>query len=401
MQRGARSGWTNAMLGAGGLTALLMWSCSGDSPLGPSMSRGSTASSRQAPGTVSASQAAPRSSNGPDAGEASGPADHASGSEPVSLWTLARQGGGAVAGTESSPADEGGGEFAVDRPDESVYAAANNPPVMRLRTSPPYAPGNPYPVVMGPAPLTVRFNLCKSSDPDEGDPEDESDGDSLNWQFHFGDDGSDPFNADGTFNANFARVCRTEHTYGTGTYVATVSVTDKHLEDQSRDVTGLARVTERLTIDVGPSVPASCSNRAVFQDFQGLGAGFLTSPQTVGGLRFTSATDLIVLSGFFTTLPGLAFATNGVGPMTIDLPSARTHFSFPFATASLFMTDTLRVDGYLEGSKVFSRTFSGTPPATGFPEGSASGSGTLFDRLILSSGLGSAVAVDNLSLTCS
>jgi PKD domain len=83
-------------------------------------------------------------------------------------------------------------------------------------------------------------------------------GDSLYWQFHFGDDGTQPFRSDGTFDANFARFCRTEHTYtSSGSYVATVSVTDKHLEDQSRSVSGLARVTQRLTILVGPSVSAA------------------------------------------------------------------------------------------------------------------------------------------------
>jgi hypothetical protein len=120
--------------------------------------------------------------------------------------------------------------------------ALNDPPRLFLRTTPASVPGDPHPVVSGGAPLTVKFNLCGSNDPDEGE------GDSLNWQFHFGDSGTDAFNPDGTFNADASRFCRAEHTYSAGTYVATVSVTDKHLEDQAGDVAGLARVTQRVTI---------------------------------------------------------------------------------------------------------------------------------------------------------
>jgi hypothetical protein len=123
----------------------------------------------------------------------------------------------------------------------------NSPPALVFKTTPPAVPGNPHPVVSGDAPLTVKFNLCGSSDPEQ-DPEDPSEGDTLNWQFHFGDSGTDAFNPDGTFNADFARSCRTEHTYSAGRYVATVSVTDKHLEDQGGEVAGQARMTQRLTI---------------------------------------------------------------------------------------------------------------------------------------------------------
>jgi hypothetical protein len=126
----------------------------------------------------------------------------------------------------------------------------NSPPAIVVKTQPVAVPGDPYPVVEGPAPLTIRFNLCRSSDPDQDVPDDNptaGEGDSINWQFHFGDDGTEPFAPDGTFNANFARFCRTEHTYSEGRYVATLSVTDKHLEDQSR-LGSLARVTERIAV---------------------------------------------------------------------------------------------------------------------------------------------------------
>jgi len=146
----------------------------------------------------------------------------------------------------------------------SALHSPNTTPIMDLRTQPRWVPDNPFPSISGPAPLTVKFNLCRSSDPDEETP-DPVDGhlDSLNWQFHFGDDDTEPFNPDGSFNANVAHNCRTEHTYGEGTFTATVSVTDKHLHDQSGgDVVRLARTTLRLTIDSGappaaqgPSLP--------------------------------------------------------------------------------------------------------------------------------------------------
>src|SRR5262245_55849619 len=67
-------------------------------------------------------------------------------------------------------------------------------PNIRYRTDPATSPGSPYPVISGIAPLKIVFNLCPSDDPDPGD--------SLNWQFHFGDDRSEPFRSDGTFNPN-------------------------------------------------------------------------------------------------------------------------------------------------------------------------------------------------------
>jgi plastocyanin len=84
------------------------------------------------------------------------------------------------------------------------------------------------------------WNLCNSDDQDPGD--------SLNWQFNFGDSGRPAFNADGTFNPDFDHSCRTEHTYREGSYTATVSVTDKHLEDQSRNVSATARNSQLLRV---------------------------------------------------------------------------------------------------------------------------------------------------------
>jgi hypothetical protein len=127
--------------------------------------------------------------------------------------------------------------------------ARNLPPNFVLRTTPPADPStSPFPTITGEAPLLVRFNLCRSDDPDEGD--------SLNYQFSFGDSGRPPFNPDGTFAPDFDHFCRTEHVYeALGTYTATVSLTDKHLEDQSQQVVSLARRTQSLTIVVVPPRP--------------------------------------------------------------------------------------------------------------------------------------------------
>jgi len=130
----------------------------------------------------------------------------------------------------------------------SMEAGAQNlPPNFVLRTTPPADPsGGPFPTISGEAPLAVRFNLCRSDDPD---PED-----SLNYQFSFGDSGRPAFNPDGTFAPDFDHFCRVEHVYERpGTYTATVSVTDKHLEDQGQQVVAFARRTQSLTIVVVPA----------------------------------------------------------------------------------------------------------------------------------------------------
>lgn len=141
----------------------------------------------------------------------------------------------------------------------SGASAQNAAPNLFLKTRP--AADNstlPYPTISGLAPLTVNFNLCNSDDSDQGD--------SINWQFNFGDSGKAAFNPDGTFNPDFDHFCRVEHVYGEGTYIATLSVTDKHLEDQSRGAVALARTTRRLTIVAGrlpeptPSAPAGTTH---------------------------------------------------------------------------------------------------------------------------------------------
>jgi hypothetical protein len=166
---------------------------------------------------------------------------------PLALVAFATLSCGGESPSEPTP-PRAGSAATVEFGGGAALGASNALPVLRLKTWPEAVAGHPYPVVTGVAPLTVRFNLCESTDPDLAN-EENPEGDSLNWQFHFGDDGTPAFNDDGTFNPDFGHFCRTEHTYTEGgSYVATASVTDKHLEDQSRDVSATARVTESVTV---------------------------------------------------------------------------------------------------------------------------------------------------------
>ena len=160
--------------------------------------------------------------------------------------TLLPLGCGGAAGVPR-PGHDDGRRIPTASDGSAPLVAQNLPPNLVLRTTPPADPStSPFPTIFGEAPLAVRFNLCRSDDPD---PED-----SLNYQFSFGDSGRPAFNPDGTFAPDFDHFCRTEHVYGTpGTYTATVSVTDKHLEDQSREVVAFARRTQSLTIVVVPA----------------------------------------------------------------------------------------------------------------------------------------------------
>jgi hypothetical protein len=193
----------------------------------------------------------------------------------------------------------------------AVRSAADDPvnraPVMNVKTTPTAdETTTPYPTISGSAPLTVKFNLCQSTDPDQNLEKPEL-GDHLNWQFNFGD-GAPPFNADGTFNPDYEKFCRVEHTYDTGRYTATVSVTDRHLNDQSSDVESLARVSTTFTIAVSGSAPGpSCP-------FVGVGQS-----QWLATLVGNDLTCTCPLSGqsinWFTTFVPACFAV-GKGPFT-------------------------------------------------------------------------------------
>jgi hypothetical protein len=126
---------------------------------------------------------------------------------------------------------------AADPDVQGVATAQNLPPVMRLNTFPPMdTTTHPHPTITGAAPLEVTFGLCNSSDPDVGD--------TLNYQFHFGDGrpiGEGP---------DFGHFCRAVHVYERpGRYTATVSVTDLHRDDQE-EFTALARTNRHITIVV-------------------------------------------------------------------------------------------------------------------------------------------------------
>jgi len=131
----------------------------------------------------------------------------------------------------------------------------NVAPNLVLRTTPAADYSKDPPLIEGTAPLSVRFNLCNTEDSDAGD--------SLNWQFHFGDSRTPAFNGDGTFNADADHECRVDHVFSEGTFTVTLSATDKHLEDQSRGVTSLARSTTRVTVRAqrkeAPAAPAGAT----------------------------------------------------------------------------------------------------------------------------------------------
>src|SRR5262245_17221388 len=83
--------------------------------------------------------------------------------------------------------------------------AANAAPALKLKTRPAADPTTqPYPTIRGVAPLNVLFNLCPSEDADPGD--------SLNWQFNFGDRGPST-TPSGQFSPDADQTCRVEHVY--------------------------------------------------------------------------------------------------------------------------------------------------------------------------------------------
>jgi hypothetical protein len=136
-----------------------------------------------------------------------------------------------------------------------LATAQNSPPNLIWRSVPVADMTTvPYPTITGVAPFKVTLNLCPSDDPDmihlpDGtlDPK----GDSLNWQFYFGDTQPAPVRPD------FEQYCRVEHTYALGQYVATLVVTDKHQEDQGNRVGQLARREQKVTINSLPLAPPS------------------------------------------------------------------------------------------------------------------------------------------------
>lgn len=173
--------------------------------------------------------------------------------------------------------------------------ALNSPPRLIVQTNPAARGGEDLPLIEGPAPLSVFFSLCQSDDPDQillPDGREDPRGDTLNWQFHFGDSGAPAFRSDGSFDPDFDHFCRVEHTYREGTYVATLSVTDKHLEDQTGRVAASARKTTQFRIrafrgdpEPAPAAPA-CGTGGACLVF----VSSTTSNGNLGGLAGADAT---------------------------------------------------------------------------------------------------------------
>lgn len=186
----------------------------------------------------------------------------------VAAMTLSCAGGDRSAPTTATP-------VSASTRDGGSVTAKNVAPALVVRTIPPFDGSN---TITGSSPLTVTFGLCQSSDADAGD--------SLNWQFNFGDSGRPAFNPNGTFNPDWEHQCSAQHVYKEGVYTAWVSVTDKHLEDQGKGVSSLARKSQSFVVKVGPpaqpTVPrliASFSDGISAADpkipnFDGAGRGF-------------------------------------------------------------------------------------------------------------------------------
>jgi PKD repeat protein len=89
----------------------------------------------------------------------------------------------------------------------------NQPPEAVFKSTPDAARGE----IGGTAPLTVRFNMCASDDPEK---------DVLWFRMDF--TGAGKWNVNGTTGAN----CRRDYTYAAGTYTATNCVTDTDADRQ-------------------------------------------------------------------------------------------------------------------------------------------------------------------------
>lgn len=145
---------------------------------------------------------------------------------------------------------------------------------------------------------------------------------------------------------------------------------------------------------------ASAQN--VSSDFEAIAAGTAATAVAIPGVTFTDAPPATwaigtVAPGITTLISGNIFLTNaGPNVLTADFASPHSIYRFNFATTAV---DTLQVEGFLAGNPVFTHTFTGSlPPGIVFPEGVASGSGIVFDRLVIQAvgGLGQ-VGIDNFA----
>lgn len=136
---------------------------------------------------------------------------------------------------------------------DGVAGASNNAPVLVYKTTPRHVSNE----IFGKAPLQVKINTCNSSDPDPGDSirTDVDWGDGVETGPHGPGAGTDPEDGNGPTGCGGPDCCRHRHEYkDVGRYTITIKLTDKHLEDQSGDVSASALTTATLTARVGENL---------------------------------------------------------------------------------------------------------------------------------------------------
>jgi hypothetical protein len=144
----------------------------------------------------------------------------------------------------------------------SALHSPNTPPTLAMRTEPAFTPGSPHPVIRGQAPLFNSLNLCSSSDPDTTTPAPDGHVDSLRYDVRWGDGtttgpgapgaGTTLEDGGGKTGCDGKDCCRHRHEFEkNGEFVIEASVSDKHLEDQGRNVAAQARATGRIRVLLG------------------------------------------------------------------------------------------------------------------------------------------------------
>jgi hypothetical protein len=258
---------------------------------------------------------------------------------------------------------------------------------MVLRTVPVADPTTTPPTVYTSG--NVAFNACKSQDPDPDDR--------MNWQFHFGDSGKPAWDEGGRFVADFARVCRVEHEYAQGVYVATVRVTDKHLSDQGGGVVAMAATTQQVRIVAGDASvvdPPTTRCDTMTVGFEGLAVGTPGPSLFLPGITFSS--DAVIAVNDFSWGSPANTRVIGGNAFSFSLAEPRDDLRLRFAASVPGWAVT--VYGMYKGQWAFSRRLLGVePPGASWQEGSLHVSSTPFDHVFLTS---SRVWIDDLVMSC-
>ena len=144
---------------------------------------------------------------------------------------------------------------------------------------------------------------------------------------------------------------------------------------------------------------ASAQN--VTTDFEAIAIGTTATAVVIPGVTFADAPAgswFIAGSAGFALISGNVFVTNaGPNVLTADFASPHSVYRFDFAT--LAAADSVQVSGFMGGTPVFTHVFTASiPPGVVTPEGVASGSGIVFDRLVIQTVGGAALlAFDNFA----